>query len=73
MSSHSDVTEEVAHVGLCAGSLMSDKVGKQACTQHTQWLLAQVQQAALTPGSKHSARRATAARVPQAAANSESL
>ncbi len=67
------VKEGVANVGHCAGSLVSDTVGKQGCTWHTQWLLAQVQQAALTPGSKHSARRARAAPVPQAAAKSESL
>ncbi|KAL0022177.1 hypothetical protein WJX77_003269 [Trebouxia sp. C0004] len=53
-----------------AGSLVSDRLGKQGYTQHTQWLLAQVQQAALTPGSKHSTRRARAAPVPQAAAKS---
>ena len=67
------VQKEVAHDGHCAGSLVSDKVGKQGCMQHTQWLLAQVQQAALTPGSKHCARRARAVHVPQAAAKSESL
>ncbi len=66
------VKQEVAHVGHCAGSLASDRVGKQGCTRHTQWLLAQVQQAALTPGSKHSARRARATHVLQAAAKSES-
>ena len=67
------VKEEVAYDRHCAGSLTSDRVGKQGCTRHTQWLLAQVQQAALTPGSKHSARRARAAPVPQAATKSESL
>ncbi len=66
------VTEGIAHVGLCAGSLTSDRVGKPESTRHTQWLLAQVQQAALTPGSKHSARQARAVPVPQAAAKSES-
>ena len=66
------VKQEVVTVGHCAGCLVSDRVGKPGCTQHTQWLLAQVQQAALTPGSKPSARCARAAPVLQAATKSES-